>query len=97
MKEMSIRKILGASVAQIIKLVNRRFLILLIVAAVIALPISYAILSMLMGEFSVYHLTLGPLPFVLAVLLISLTIMLTLSSQIYSLVTADPVKALRSE
>lgn len=97
MKEMSIRKILGASIGQIVGLVNRKFLVLLVIAAVIALPISYAILSMLMNELSAYHLSLGPLPFAISIGLLVLTITLTLSSQIFSLATADPVKALRSE
>jgi len=97
MKEISIRKVLGASVMQVTQLVNRRFFMLLIIAAILASPLSFFIVEMLLGSIYVYHLPMGPAPFIIAYVLVFLTAALTISTQLRKVVTANPAQELRND
>ncbi len=96
MKEISIRKVLGASKLQIVKLIQRDFFIPLFVALIIALPIGhYAMLSMKM-EFAP-TVFVGVLPFVFTIGSIFLMVVLSLSKHIYTAIQSDPSQFLRDE
>ena len=97
MKEMSIRKILGASVTQIVQLVNRKFLFIILFAGCIGMPVSYLILNALLSNFSVYHMPLGPKTFILATAFVLGTAILTLSPQIFRLTNTNPADLLRDD
>ena len=97
MKEMSIRKILGASVAHIIQLGNRKFVVLLLVAAAIASPISYMLLSSLLDSFIDYRMDIGAAPFIIAISLTAVFALMTIAVQARRLVTVNPAELLRYE
>ena len=97
MKEISIRKVLGASVGNVTRLANQRFMILLAVAAFIATPLSYMILDFLFDDIFTYRMPLGPLPFLTAYGLVFLTALLTTTGQIYRVIEANPAEVLRNE
>ena len=97
MKEMSIRKILGASVAQILELGNRKFVVILLIAAIIAAPISYALLTMLLDSFIDYRMDIGPAPFIIAISLTTLVAFGIIGMQARKLVTVNPAELLRHE
>ncbi|MFQ5629183.1 MAG: ABC transporter permease, partial [bacterium] len=54
-KEFSIRKVLGANIRHIMALVNRQFVVLLVVATIVAVPAGYFILDMLLDEVYTYR------------------------------------------
>ncbi len=96
LKEVSVRKILGATTWQVTYLLSRDFLLLIFVALLIASPIAYVFTENWLGNFS-YRINLGMDLFVLAglaTMLISLTIV-----GLYALRIAfvNPIQALRSE
>ena len=95
-KEIGIRKVMGASVATIIGLLSKNFLKLVMLAGVIALPISYALSYFFLNMFA-NRISIGfgilSISFI-GMLVISL---LTIGSQIYKVAIANPVNALRSE
>lgn len=62
-KEIGIRKVFGASVPSIFVLMNTQYVKLMIVAAVIAAPLSWWMLDRWLSEFA-YHVTVSPLVFV---------------------------------
>jgi len=96
MREVGMRKVLGASVAHLLALTNRRFALLLLIAALLATPASYVLVSALQA--SVYADTppaLTAAPFVLAYALVFLTAALTVSTQVRKLVTVNPATVLR--
>ena len=99
MKEISIRKVLGASLPQLIARVNRRFLVLLGFAALLATVGSYvglrALLTVVPPEFN--HMPLGPVPFVIAIALVFGIAALSVATQMYRLIDADPAEVLRYE
>ena len=95
-KEIGIRKVLGASVLRILKLLYRDFAILLLIAFVIAVPVAWlTITSWLQGyAFRIpIHWSYFLVPFV-TVLIIAL---LTVSFQSIKAAIANPVKSLRTE
>ena len=97
LKEMSIRKILGASVAHIVQLGNRKFAIILVVAAIIAIPISFLLLTNLLDSFIDYRMGIGAAPFLIAISFTALIAIATISIQARRLVTVNPAELLRYE
>ncbi len=95
-KEMGIRKVLGASVIQILVLVNKQFIYLLILALVIAIPVSLWFLNGWLEQY-VYRVAIG-LPMILLICAISLILILaTISLKSLKAALENPVKALRNE
>ena len=97
MKEISIRKVLGATVASVSTRINRGFLALLLVAAVIAMPLSYLLLGALLESIYAFPMPLGPAPFVWAFVLVFATATGAISSLIYKIVVTNPAEVLRNE
>lgn len=97
MKEISIRKVLGASIVNIAHLVNRQFIWLIVIAVLVATPLGFVALNALLDDIYEYHIPIGGSPFLLAGLIFLVTALVTVSSQIYKAVVANPVDALRNE
>ncbi len=99
LKDVSIRKVLGASVASLIVIVNRRFLSMLIIAAVIATVVTIAGFTALtsLPPWEIRHLQLGPGLFAMAYALVLATAGLAVGSQARHLVRSDPSVVLRSD
>jgi putative ABC transport system permease protein len=95
-KEVGIRKVLGASVANIIYLFSREFVWLIVIAFVIAAPIAWYFVHQWAQQY-VFRLSISPWIFVaggLGALLIALG---TVSFQAFRAAYRNPVRALRSE
>lgn len=95
-KEIGIRKVLGASVLRILKLLYQEFALLLLIAFVIAVPLAWlTITSWLQGyAFRIdIHWSYFLIPFI-AILVVAL---LTVSFQSIKAAIANPVKSLRTE
>ncbi len=97
MKEFSIRKVLGASVANVAKLINREFLLLLVLVSLLAAPVSYFLVSALIDAVYAYHVPVTATPMIISVIAIFVTALMTVSSQVYRVAVADPVETLRNE
>jgi len=95
-KEIGIRKILGASVHQVIILMSKDFFRLLFIANVIAWPIAYLIMAKWLNNFT-YRIELNILTFILASVLTLLISFITLSYQTIKSATANPIDSLRYE
>jgi putative ABC transport system permease protein len=95
-KEIGIRKILGASIPVIFRLLAKDFIKWILLANLIAAPIAfYAAMQYL--RLYAYHINLGLVVFLIPGLLILLISLLTISWQAIRAATADPVKSLRYE
>ena len=95
-KEISIRKVLGASNVNILTLLNRDFIKLVGIANVIAFPIAYIIVDKWLSAFE-YRITISVLPFLMAVTLSVLIAILTVSLQSVKVAKANPIDALKYE
>jgi putative ABC transport system permease protein len=95
-KEIGIRKVLGASVAGIIQLISKDFLKLVIVAIIISIPVSWWIMYKWLQGFA-YRVDISWWVFTLSAAIAILTALLTVSFQSFKAARANPVKSLRTE
>ncbi len=97
-KEIGIRKTLGASVPGIIQLLLREFIILVIIANLIAIPVSYFICkSLFQYRLPHYRVPLGADVFILAALITCFTAVVAIVYQTQRAARANPVESLRYE
>ena len=95
-KEIGIRKVLGASVSQIVGLLSKDFLILVFVSILIASPISYYFMQKWLQDFA-FRIEISWWIFALAGFVALLIALLTVSYQAIKAALANHVKSLRTE
>jgi putative ABC transport system permease protein len=95
-KEIGVRKVLGASITNIVLLLSKDFVALILVAFVIAAPVAWWIMHQWLQDFA-YRIALSPWIFVAAGLLAMIIALATISFQAIKAALANPVKSLRSE
>ncbi len=95
-KEIGIRKVLGASVTNIVSLLSKDFILLVSISFVIAVPISWYAMNQWLTDFA-YRIEIGPGIFVFAGLTALTIALLTVSWQSIRAALANPVDSLRSE
>lgn len=95
-KEIGVRKVLGASVAGIVALLNQDFLKLVVIAILIGSPIAWYLMSQWLQDFT-YRIDIEWWVFAVAGLLAVGIALLTVSFQSIKAALINPVKSLRSE
>jgi putative ABC transport system permease protein len=95
-KEIGVRKVLGASVGGIVLLLSRDFAQLVAIGFVIAVPISWYIMSRWLDAFA-YRISMSAVPFILAGLAALVIALLTVSRQSISAAVSEPVHSLRTD
>ncbi|PWU24280.1 hypothetical protein C5B42_00170 [Candidatus Cerribacteria bacterium 'Amazon FNV 2010 28 9'] len=95
-KEIGIRKVLGANTASVFGLLSKDFLLLVLIAFVIASPIAWWAANDWLTGFA-YRINISWWMFLLAGLLAMIIALLTISFQALKAATANPVKSLRTE
>ncbi|UCE65865.1 MAG: FtsX-like permease family protein, partial [Candidatus Zixiibacteriota bacterium] len=95
-KEIGIRKVLGATVPNILRLLSREVLALIAVSFIIAWPIAYYALNRWLQNFA-YRINLDFSIFIFAGLIALAVAMLTISFQSIKVALANPVKSLKYE
>lgn len=95
-KEIGIRKVLGASVYDLVMLLSGQFTKWVLLANLIAFPVAYLILNKYLENYA-YRIDLEILPFLLAGLMALLIALITVSFQAVKASLANPVKALKYE
>jgi putative ABC transport system permease protein len=95
-KEIGIRKVMGASVPNVVWLLSREFLVLTVVAALVALPLAYFANRLWLDNFYDRVAFGGGILLTGAVIVLAL-VLLTVGTQALRAALADPVKSLRYE
>jgi putative ABC transport system permease protein len=95
-KEISIRKVHGSSIREILKLFNRIYLILLGICFLIACPAAYYVIDKWLDNFA-YRTPMYEWVFLLGGIIVLVITLITVSSQSYRAATQNPTKALNSE
>jgi len=95
-KEISIRKVLGASVGSVFSLLSKEFIVLVGVSLVIASPIAWWFMNNWLQDYA-YRAPISWWIFALAAVLAILIALLTVSFQAIKAAVANPIKSLRSE
>lgn len=95
-KEIGIRKVLGASLPSIIQLFSRKYITWVLIANFIALPLGWIYVSNWLNNFA-YRTHIGSLPFIITILLSIGMAFFTVSYHALRAATANPVESLRYE
>lgn len=95
-KEIGIRKVLGATIFGIVRLLTGEFLTLVAIAAFIAIPLSYMGMERWLQDFA-YRIDIGPGIFAVAVTITVTSALLSVSLQAIRAGRANPARSLRSE
>jgi putative ABC transport system permease protein len=95
-KEIGIRKVMGASVRQLLILLSKDFLRLVIIAFLIAIPITWIIMGRWLGNFS-YRINISWWVFAISGIITIVIAFATISFQAIKAAIANPVKSLRTE
>lgn len=95
-KEIGIRKVNGSTTWQIIKLLNRQFIIWIGIAFVVAVPITWWLLNQWMQSF-VYRASFSVWTYIMSLLIVVGITLLTVSWHSFKAASGNPVRALRNE
>ncbi|WP_367867129.1 ABC transporter permease [Pedobacter sp. WC2423] len=95
-KEISIRKVLGASTLNILTLLNKDFIKLVAIANLIAFPLAYIIISKWLSAFE-FNVGITLLPFAIATGISLIIAILTVSVQSVKVAKATPIDSLKHE
>jgi putative ABC transport system permease protein len=96
LKEIGVRKVLGATESGLVFLLYREFLVLILVSFLLASPVAYYLFEQWLNGFA-YRIEIGGMTFLIAVLFITIIALVTVGYQSISAARSNPVKILRSE
>jgi putative ABC transport system permease protein len=95
-KEIEIRKVLGASVKSIFKLLSFEYMKLILTSILIALPLTYIAVDYWLKKFA-YRIDISGIPFLVAILISLVTVSITLAIQSIGIALTNPIDSLRHE
>ena len=95
-KEIGVRKVLGATVSQIVQIISKEFLLLIIIAFAIAAPLAWLGMNKWLENFA-YRTEISWWVFVLGISIMIVIALITLGFQTIKAAMANPVKSLRTE
>jgi putative ABC transport system permease protein len=95
-KEIGIRKVLGSSVAGIMSLFIKEFLLVILISAIVACPVAYLIMHNWLQAYS-YRINITALPFFISVAILGAITTVVICIQTIKAGIANPVKSLRTE
>lgn len=95
-KEIGIRKVLGASVSNVMMMLSRDFIRLIVLAMLVAFPLSWWAMNSWLNSFA-YRISIGPNVFIVAGLSIVVLAVITVGYQSIKTALMNPVNSLRTE
>jgi len=95
-REIGVRKVFGASVERILRMISWEFLLLILISFALSIPAVWFLMKDWLQDF-VYRYDMGPLIFLWTILLILLPTALTVSYQSYKAATANPADSIYQE
>lgn len=97
MKEIGVRKVLGASIGNITRIINAEFMIILAVAATAGAAMSYFAVDALMGSIWKYYQSATISSFLISVLVMFVISALAIGYKVFAAASVNPVNTLRYE
>ncbi|KQC01680.1 ABC transporter permease [Pedobacter sp. Hv1] len=95
-KEIAIRKVLGASNLELIKMLNSTFLWMVLIANMVAWPVAYIFISKWLASFQ-YRIDLSIWPFIIAMVISMVITLVTVTLRSYNAARANTIDALKYE
>ena len=97
LKEISIRKVLGASEANLVFLMSRGFIVLLLLSSMIAIPCAYYFMDQVVLAKHVYRAPIGPMDLLIGTLAVMSIAVLMLGTQTLKVARSNPAEVLKNE
>ncbi|MGC1241030.1 MAG: ABC transporter permease [Chryseosolibacter sp.] len=97
MKEIGVRKVLGASIANITRIINTEFMVILMLSALAGCVMSYFAVDALMGSIWKYYQPATGESFMISVFLMFFVSTLAIGYKVFSAASVNPVNTLRHE
>jgi len=97
MKEFSIRKVFGANLSHVFKLMNRDYVWILLIAFLVGAPLGFYLINTLIQNIYPDPQAARPVPFFIAVTIMLLTVALTVSTQLSRVKKENPAATLRND
>jgi len=97
MKEIGVRKVLGASITNITRIINTEFIIILFISSLLGSAASYYAVDALMGSIWDYYQSATALTFVLSIFLMFFLSGITIGYKVFAAASMNPVNTLRDE
>lgn len=95
-KEIAIRKVFGANLQKLFKLLSRNYFMLVIVANILAVPFSYYLVNAWLNNFT-YKISVGIYPFIFSLLAAMIITFISISYQVTRATIMNPIKVLKYE
>ena len=95
-KEIGIRKVLGASISGILKIFSKEVLVLVVIAFALAGPLSYYLMSGWLDGYE-YRIDMGAKVFILGIMVTFVIAAITVGLRVVNAARANPISSLRSE
>jgi len=95
-KEVGIRKILGAPIGQLIYMLSKDFTLLVIISFIISAPIAYYFMQIWLSDFA-YHINIGMVTFLGTLVIMILISWSTVGYRTFRVANSNPVNSLRDE
>lgn len=95
-KELGVRKVMGASSLNLMKLLSKDFIRLLTIAFIISAPVAYFIMDGWLDEFA-YHIEIGPFTFLITLVFMIAVAMISVGYRTYRAAVSNPVDSLRMD
>jgi len=95
-KEIGVRKVLGASIFDVLKLLSKEFITLVLLGSVIAFPIAYYFMQEWLDNFA-YKISITPDIFIIALVIALLITLVTITLQGFKTAFSNPIDSLRDE
>jgi putative ABC transport system permease protein len=95
-REIGIRKVLGASAYSILTLISKDFIILVAIASAVALPITGFLVHFWLSNYA-FHIPLDAFIFILPPLILLVIAMITISLQSFKAAMANPIASIKAE
>ena len=96
-KEIGVRKVLGASVANITRIINTEFFVILMLASITGSVLSYFAVDLLMDSIWDYYLSTTSLTFIVSISIMFIVSALVVGYKVFSAASMNPVSTLRDE
>jgi putative ABC transport system permease protein len=93
---MAIRKVMGASIADLIRLIGREYLLVLLIGGSLAIPVSIYFLRQWLSTFA-YRVDISPFTYLMTLAIAGLLLVVTISLQTFRSASASPADTLRDE
>ena len=96
-KEIGVRKVLGASMLNIAKVINSKYVIVYLISSVTGSIMAYYLVGWLLGNIWAYHVPLKPSYFITSVLFLFTVSAIVVGQRVFKAASANPALSLRDE